>query len=595
MVSPRNTNQVRIKYDSDVKIFSRQKATDLVLSIVIIDISLLPMFQVGSIPWKPSLVLIGVLAAIHIYRSTISEIRQSIPILVLSTLLIVSVVVGALWYWATDGIVPSTETLRFLTILVLIPLAFVFGLQSKRVNHSYVGLIIVAVVALNFALYVIPDHLLPGLVNSFLAPPQLVVLIAILAGIVIRHKTDERRKKNHDLDVTYVAIDKGLSIDNSPVLKSQVIDAATSLATYGYRVGLIANVVDQSSTNLINHDHQFAEVRSVSTQRLPAMILKSAWRLNRLNHKHSIKSLYVRGIWGSVVAHVAFPFFNGPELIYDFRGDIVAEARSTGTQGIRLWVLRLLAQLAIRSASKHLSVSSKGATKLKEKYGVKSVSIIPSSTNLQKFKTTTNSRSETRRELGFSDNDIVCVYSGGLARYQMIPEMLAIWNKLDRDNVKFLVLTSNQPGHNIDRSQLELMLPPGAITLSLEPGDVPDYLATADIGFILRQTDPLNTVASPVKFAEYLAAGLAVVTSPGLKDPSLQVQQNGLGVVVSPTPDAAEFATIIDFTERFPAQRDRIRETAITLAQNRYDWSAHLETWRQDILGEVNSPNMETK
>jgi glycosyltransferase involved in cell wall biosynthesis len=177
----------------------------------------------------------------------------------------------------------------------------------------------------------------------------------------------------------------------------------------------------------------------------------------------------------------------------------------------------------------------------------------------------------------------------------MIPEMLAIWNKLDQDNVKFLLLTSNQPGHNIDRSQLELMLPSGAITLSLEPGDVPDYLATADIGFILRQTDPLNTVASPVKFAEYLAAGLAVVTSPGLEDPSLQVQQNGLGVVVSPTPDAAEFATIIDFTERFPAQRDRIRETAITLAQNRYDWSAHLETWRQDILGEVNSPNMETK
>jgi glycosyltransferase involved in cell wall biosynthesis len=432
---------------------------------------------------------------------------------------------------------------------------------------------------------------LPGMVNTFLISPQFVVLISILAGIVMRKKIEERRERNRSLDVVYVAVDWGLSIDNSPVLRSQVVGAGTALSNGGYRVGLIANVEDQTSSSLNSSSQHFDEIRTVRTASLPMMLIASAWKLNRLNRHRSIRSLYVRGVWGAVVAHLAFPFFNGPELIYDFRGDIVAEARSTGTSGVRLWALRLLTQLSIRSASKNMSVSSTGARKLEQSYGVRTVSVIPSSANYQQFQEARKSRAEVRQKLGFSEDDVVFVYAGGLARYQMIPEMLAMWAELERPGARFLLLTSSQPGHNIDGAELTSMLPTGTIMRTLDPDDVPAYLAASDIGFLLRQPAPLNTVASPVKFAEYLAAGLAVVTSPGLGDTPDQVEKSDVGIVVSPTPSIEELNTLREFLVEFPERRHQIRERALTLARNRYDWGAHLGIWQRIIFDDANASN----
>jgi glycosyltransferase involved in cell wall biosynthesis len=247
-------------------------------------------------------------------------------------------------------------------------------------------------------------------------------------------------------------------------------------------------------------------------------------------------------------------------------------------------ILRMLTQFAIRSAAKHLSVSDQGAAKLMKNYGVNTVSVIPSSTDTHRFDSASTSRSETRKQLGFSDDDIVYIYAGGLARYQMIPEMLALWSKLDKENARFILLTSKQSGNNIDASEYESLIPPGTVVLSLDPKDVPTYLVAADIGFLLREQDPLNIVASPVKFAEYLAAGLAVVTSPALSDASQQVLDHNVGVIISPQPNNIELESLDEFTKIFVKRRQQFRKDAIRLAQSRYDWDAHLEIWRKDIF-----------
>ena len=48
--------------------------------------------------------------------------------------------------------------------------------------------------------------------------------------------------------------------------------------------------------------------------------------------------------------------------------------------------------------------------------------------------------------------------------------------------------------------------------------DVTSYLKLADYGLLIRENTVTNSVASPVKFAEYLNAGLNVIISPVLKD-----------------------------------------------------------------------------
>jgi glycosyltransferase involved in cell wall biosynthesis len=66
-----------------------------------------------------------------------------------------------------------------------------------------------------------------------------------------------------------------------------------------------------------------------------------------------------------------------------------------------------------------------------------------------------------------------------------------------------------------------------------EPTTVPAYLGAADLGLLLRERTLVNEVASPVKFGEYLAAGVPVVITDGVGDLSTLVNDRGVGVVLS--------------------------------------------------------------
>ena len=48
--------------------------------------------------------------------------------------------------------------------------------------------------------------------------------------------------------------------------------------------------------------------------------------------------------------------------------------------------------------------------------------------------------------------------------------------------------------------------------------EVNSYLNAADAGFLLREQNPLNEVASPTKFAEYCLTGLPVIMQNTVKD-----------------------------------------------------------------------------
>ncbi len=59
------------------------------------------------------------------------------------------------------------------------------------------------------------------------------------------------------------------------------------------------------------------------------------------------------------------------------------------------------------------------------------------------------------------------------------------------------------------------------------------YYRLCDYGLLLREKSITNKVASPVKFAEYLYAGLRVLISPEIGDYSEMVSYYNLGHVVN--------------------------------------------------------------
>ncbi|MNP50410.1 hypothetical protein D3C76_1446730 [compost metagenome] len=57
-------------------------------------------------------------------------------------------------------------------------------------------------------------------------------------------------------------------------------------------------------------------------------------------------------------------------------------------------------------------------------------------------------------------------------------------------------------------------------------------LSRTEFGFLLRSPAPLNAVASPIKFGEYISCGVAVIISPGVGDYSELVSTTNAGKIL---------------------------------------------------------------
>lgn len=115
-------------------------------------------------------------------------------------------------------------------------------------------------------------------------------------------------------------------------------------------------------------------------------------------------------------------------------------------------------------------------------------------------------RDKMRKRLLYNENDIVLTFSsGGSAEWQKegklkeIVENITIQNK----NIKVLFLTKKKYFRNTENIK----------NIFVPYEEVPKYLMASDIGIILRDRDIINEVACPIKFCEYLATGLPVISN----------------------------------------------------------------------------------
>jgi len=98
-------------------------------------------------------------------------------------------------------------------------------------------------------------------------------------------------------------------------------------------------------------------------------------------------------------------------------------------------------------------------------------------------------------------------------------------------------------------------------------------LSLANIGFMLRDTRSLNKAASPVKFPEYLAAGLAVASSPGTGDASDIIVENRIGVLIDAGKLGEGFEDLFEIVKADVDVR-LISERARGVAEKYYNWNS---------------------
>lgn len=141
-----------------------------------------------------------------------------------------------------------------------------------------------------------------------------------------------------------------------------------------------------------------------------------------------------------------------------------------------------------------------------------------------------DSKDRLLSKYNWSDTDIILIYSGSIAGWQSfekVSDLIEKWIKVQNVKVLFLSQLNNV------LNTLIIKYPNNIKQEWVSHDLVANYLSLGDYGILIREENMTNLVASPVKFAEYLNAGLQVLISEHLGDYSALVKSNGLGYVIN--------------------------------------------------------------
>lgn len=102
----------------------------------------------------------------------------------------------------------------------------------------------------------------------------------------------------------------------------------------------------------------------------------------------------------------------------------------------------------------------------------------------------------------------------------------------------------------------------------------------ADLAVLIREDHPLNEVACPTKFAEYVMCGLPVLITEGLGDLSELVQRKKLGIVMK---DEKDFTALDEplATLRMKAASSSWRLRTAEVGRERFAWNHYAPLLRE--------------
>lgn len=257
-------------------------------------------------------------------------------------------------------------------------------------------------------------------------------------------------------------------------------------------------------------------------------------------------------------------------IIVDIHGAVVEEAvfgRGDSFKKTAAYkALAMAERRCIDKADRLFVVAEPMLDHLKKKYpdlSTQKVKIIPVAADAIFFNHLPDA--SLREQLGFKQNDVVFVYSGGAQRYQCIEETLSIFSKVlaCKQNVKLLILTIETNKFQSLIAQSFPQLSSHTVIKRLDKEEVASHLQIADLGFLLRHNDILNKVSCPTKFAEYTACGVSVIaTSAAGHAPSL-IEQAGTGLIVDMKDEVHAAEQILAFLPKLTRQqRGKCREMA---------------------------------
>jgi len=256
------------------------------------------------------------------------------------------------------------------------------------------------------------------------------------------------------------------------------------------------------------------------------------------------------------------------QVIADFRGDEAEEIRVQSGQGAKLKPLKRLVSPAltwwrvalarsleaevVRKADGFSFVSGAFRREVQLKYGrtlAPSV-VVPTCTSFSLVPENARDalRLEAKAKLGLGAKYVV-VYNGTFFPWQEPMGIVRAFQscKEVRPEAHLLVVTTSPAqarsflrGAGVSAADWTVVSAPHA--------EVPNYLLAGDVGLLLRRPSPINSVASPMKFAEYVACGVPVLASARIGDLDGMISAYGVGRILAAPEEAGRALGSLKFS-----------------------------------------------
>jgi glycosyltransferase involved in cell wall biosynthesis len=222
-------------------------------------------------------------------------------------------------------------------------------------------------------------------------------------------------------------------------------------------------------------------------------------------------------------------------VVYDGRGAISAEWKEypvVNNQELIREIFALEKEVVLNSDYR-ISVSRKLVEYWRNEFNYfsKEHVIIPCTLNsiYEKVVISDETIASARKLVGMQRDDIVFLYSGSIAGWQSFNLLSGFMEPLLKSGTANKIIFLSDEDENIVK--LKKAFPGQVFSIKVNQVNVPNYLLAADYGLLIREESVTNKVASPVKFAEYLACGLKVIISRNLGDYSDFVITNKCGYI----------------------------------------------------------------
>ncbi len=353
------------------------------------------------------------------------------------------------------------------------------------------------------------------------------------------------------------------------------------------------NVSDPNlRSNLSNCGIKWIEVRSIKKDRFGFQRIQyiiggfikalQICRRERINvvHCRSYRPAFIGGL---------IKLFLGSGFLFDMRGFLIDELVADSRWNKNSLKYRIAKQVE-RGLILFADVITVTSPQFKESvlslpyfpsWRANNVISIPNCTDVDRFLLVdTGHRQMLREKLGLNRR-LVTVFAGDAFRYRDtldgIIHFFEVLKSFRHDAYLILAVYGNPNDLKPDR--LLTLGDQNYEVISIKHEDIPELLASSDIGLsFFKGKNFSNTIASPIKFAEYLSCGLPVVINPGIGDTARIIEQYKIGIVIDPEkPEQLNsgVATLLKMLDTDPGLRQRChaaadKELSLDLSEDLY-------------------------